>query len=42
MAKDKGFASFTPAQDKAFIKSEKKKQPQATGERYAIKQKQHQ
>lgn len=42
MAKDKGFASFTPEQSKVFMKEEKQKQPQATAEKYAIKQKQHQ
>lgn len=41
MAKEKGFASFTPAQDKTFMQNEKKKQPQATNEKYAIKQKKH-
>ncbi len=39
MAKDKGFASFTPDQSKAFSEAEKKNKPQATSEKYAIKQK---
>lgn len=42
MAKERGFASFTPEQDKAFIKESEKKAPQdplAGEQRHKQKQK---
>ncbi len=37
MAKEKGFASFTPEAAEAFSKEEKKKRPQTGLERYKAK-----
>lgn len=37
MAKEKGFASFTPAAAESFSKEEKKKRPQTGLERYKEK-----
>ena len=37
MAKEKGFASFTPEAAEAFSKEEKKKRPQTGLERYKVK-----